>query len=319
MKLNEIEVGEIEPELGIVEWPMEMPSPFWPAPERLYHYTDIAGLKGIIENNSLWASAAYFLNDSSEIEYGCRLLLEELPYWIEPNKDSNRFAAHVLTALKSLFLHPHARLSRSMNIYVACFCESGNLLSQWRAYGQKGGYALGFHGSMNTSMESVGPFNLRLAKVIYMKQLQTQRIRRVLRDAIRAIDAEFGETVVTDVHLANEVVVLVEELLMDEIVRYKDPAFVDEREWRLVARLDFRRDPPEKKLSEESLFRFRSAGGYVVPFINLKPRDGKLPLASIRFGPSLNFNRYEDPMRLYLAAHGYSGVDVSGSGLPVIL
>ena len=40
---------------------------------QLFHYTTVAGLQGIIENNCLHASAAYFLNDSSEIEYGIRV------------------------------------------------------------------------------------------------------------------------------------------------------------------------------------------------------------------------------------------------------
>jgi hypothetical protein len=44
----------------------------------LYHYTTADGLKGIIENDELWATSAYFLNDSAEIIYGCRILKEAL-------------------------------------------------------------------------------------------------------------------------------------------------------------------------------------------------------------------------------------------------
>jgi hypothetical protein len=28
--------------------------------------------------------------------------------------------------------------------FVACFCENGNLLSQWRAYARTAGYSIGF-------------------------------------------------------------------------------------------------------------------------------------------------------------------------------
>jgi len=41
----------------------------------LYHYTTADGLKGIIEKNELWATSAYFLNDSAEITYGYGLLI----------------------------------------------------------------------------------------------------------------------------------------------------------------------------------------------------------------------------------------------------
>ena len=51
----------------------------------LYHYTDVEGLKGIIERNELWASSAYFLNDSAEITYGYGLLKEVLDDWLAKN------------------------------------------------------------------------------------------------------------------------------------------------------------------------------------------------------------------------------------------
>jgi hypothetical protein len=35
-----------------------------------FHYTTAQGLKGIIDGKCLWATAASYLNDASEIEYG---------------------------------------------------------------------------------------------------------------------------------------------------------------------------------------------------------------------------------------------------------
>jgi hypothetical protein len=42
--------------------------------EVIYHYTDAAGLFGIISNDELWASAPSSLNDASELSYGFQLL-----------------------------------------------------------------------------------------------------------------------------------------------------------------------------------------------------------------------------------------------------
>src|SRR5437868_12026730 len=56
-----------------------------PPKDLLFHYTTAEGLKGIIEKNELWATSAYFLNDSTEITYGCGLLKEVLDEWIAKN------------------------------------------------------------------------------------------------------------------------------------------------------------------------------------------------------------------------------------------
>ena len=44
-----------------------------PRPERLYHFTDCAGLIGIFEKRTIWASLATSLNDPSEVRYGLNL------------------------------------------------------------------------------------------------------------------------------------------------------------------------------------------------------------------------------------------------------
>jgi len=49
-----------------------------PAQNRLYHYTTAEGLRGIVESHELWATAAYYLNDSAEVAYGCKVVSEAL-------------------------------------------------------------------------------------------------------------------------------------------------------------------------------------------------------------------------------------------------
>ena len=44
----------------------------------LYHYTGIGGLLGMVENRKIWASNAYYLNDSKEILHSCDVLSEVL-------------------------------------------------------------------------------------------------------------------------------------------------------------------------------------------------------------------------------------------------
>jgi hypothetical protein len=110
----------------------------------LYHYTSAEGLRGIIENNELWATSAYYLNDSAEMFYGYNVLREVLDQWLKENtrtEDSITLglARQLRSSFEDLF---EKRLLKP--IYIACFCEKDNLLSQWRAYGQSGGYSIGF-------------------------------------------------------------------------------------------------------------------------------------------------------------------------------
>jgi hypothetical protein len=44
----------------------------------MYHYTTQAGLLGILRDNCIWATAAQYLNDSSEYAYGLGRITEGL-------------------------------------------------------------------------------------------------------------------------------------------------------------------------------------------------------------------------------------------------
>ena len=46
--------------------------------KNVYHYTDIAGFKSIMENRELWASHIAFMNDESEFSHGKNLFKEHL-------------------------------------------------------------------------------------------------------------------------------------------------------------------------------------------------------------------------------------------------
>ena len=49
-----------------------------PTPNPLYHYTDEAGLYGILKTGSLWLTDIYSLNDPSEFRHGVKKGLEHI-------------------------------------------------------------------------------------------------------------------------------------------------------------------------------------------------------------------------------------------------
>src|SRR5438067_11862582 len=109
------------------KWFVEL-TPAYPA--RIYHYTSAAGLQGMVENQRLWASAAYYMNDLSEIDYGLQLVSERVKRFKERGITSGiqRFLELLASYLEG------SEITRISTIYLLCFCESDNVLSQWRTY-----------------------------------------------------------------------------------------------------------------------------------------------------------------------------------------
>ena len=91
----------------------------------LYHYTDFAGLQGILKSHTLWATYNRVLNDASEQYYAERIIQDELTRLTSPESKTISFA--------------------DQKHFVTCFCQNVKLLSMWRTYADKGaGYCLGF-------------------------------------------------------------------------------------------------------------------------------------------------------------------------------
>src|SRR5580698_8671217 len=98
-------------------------------PSILYHYTTTEGLLGIIESKELWATNILFLNDTSELVDAFKLFASELE--ANPIKLGERKGWLQTMILPSLE-------TAEVDHFVVSFCENGDLLSQWRAYGAKG-------------------------------------------------------------------------------------------------------------------------------------------------------------------------------------
>jgi hypothetical protein len=117
---------------------------------------------------------------------------------------------------------------------------------------------------------------------------------------------------------------------MDEIVAFKNPAFEEEREWRIVARprlVELQRAEEPKGTNESQVtqgtaddIQYRHSKGALVPYLKLSPIDNeKLPIRSIRLGPSLDKLQMEYALYAFLLKYGFSSARLFGSQMPVIL
>lgn len=133
----------------------------------LMHYTDFAGLRGIVASGCLWATDAAFLNDASEIAHffdvrlkgviaatvrkrGAKLAqsIEVLTNMTKMGGFDKVVEAETVALVKSL-REATLTINRPFILSLCGAMSDGvrrsGLLSQWRAYGSDGGYAVVFN------------------------------------------------------------------------------------------------------------------------------------------------------------------------------
>jgi hypothetical protein len=156
-------------------------------PQVLWHYTDGAGLKGILEARKFWATEATFSNDAAEIHHGLGVWLDTVDGYVYTGKeakaalrvDEMREVAHRATASFG---------ARRLRLFLVCFCADGDVLSQWRAYGGSntaGGYALGFASPESSS-------GVQLRRVVYDREAQRRASTALVDALVRLADESIG-------------------------------------------------------------------------------------------------------------------------------
>jgi hypothetical protein len=253
-------------------------------PEKLCHYTDFWGLKGILETGTLWATYTQTLNDDSEIEYGLNVVREYVKQF--PDRDTG---VRLLTAIERT----------SERTFACCFCERSDLLSMWLTYAKRGGgYCLEFEGNHGLLASSFPPFPVRLPFKMSYGTLLPEAVRCMLQYA-----CQFAQP--------GEIEACVSASWMKKLaMRFKHPAFRHEQEWRIVIP-----DPPVLAM------RFRAGDADVKPYIELLPvapeGSRKLPLRRVVFGPTLRQDKViVETLGLMLEQYGYKGVPVESCGIP---
>ncbi|MGN7780480.1 DUF2971 domain-containing protein [Mycolicibacterium sp. 22603] len=118
----------------------------------VYHYTDPQACKGVIEKAELWGTDFRYLNDSQELVYTWAAFVERLENLVAESRepaDAYRAQLQALTLMNAKDL-----LQFDDAMFVACFTEVVDRVSQWTHYGAKGhGFALGFDADQISSLQ----------------------------------------------------------------------------------------------------------------------------------------------------------------------
>lgn len=236
------------------------------------------------------------------MQYGKNIVFKKIIEY-QNSPDSDEVTIPLLDQLKGLIEH----LESHFHIFVGCFCQENNILSQWRNYSaQGGGYSLGLKFNSQTKFSHYEDdlnrtSHVVLRKIIYNPAVQANYIKICLDYIINGCKewltsfTENGMDKPDDwfIIAANETV----DLLFDIILSCKDDIFSEEKEWRIIEVTwdDIKTD----------LYKFRNSNNRLIPYldtyifekIKAKPI---FPIESITYGPILEKEMTESVIKLYL-------------------
>jgi hypothetical protein len=260
----------------------------------LYHYTDLNGLVSIVENHDLWLTHSKYSNDSEEMTHGISVAKKTI-------EDAITARTH-----DPVYLDTLSKLSmQAEGVYICCFCEEDNLLSQWRGYGANG-TGVSLQMAPTEFANVAGPDNphglLRFWKVFYDPQIQTQIISQAIAYYAPSVNAGQDPMI-----LARKAA----DAIRFFIPTFKNSDFAEEKEWRLLF-------TPDPAITIQP--RFRVGRNMLVPFYSLHELTGaglpQLPLRQIRIGPSVYKQLNSESAKALLQRNGYLNVSVLVSDMP---
>lgn len=177
----------------------------------IYHYCNEFVFDSIIQQQKIWLSDIFKMNDSSELSWARELFVKVL----KENKElfKQEFRWYVINVVFSV--------DDSALPLIGCFSENGDLLSQWRAYADDAsGLSIGFFAPL--IYKGLG---VNINKVIYDERIQYVEILENLK-SLHEYWLKDGENYENIDPFAKGFAI--------DLNYYKNPGFFEEREIRIV-------------------------------------------------------------------------------------
>lgn len=287
------------------------------APEVLYHYTDAAGLDGILRGKTIRATHIDFMNDHGERHHTFGLL--ERVASMHPQYDTLRKLTGPMA---------ERDVVREHGTFVACFSELADSLGQWRSYANDGlGFAIGLDARAAPSANDIGlkndPFSDTFGPLLMRVVYDDEEKQQILREVIElGAGVRYSPKVRADRDCMAIAVNGARRLLSFCAMTFKLDAFEEEREWRLVwlgpFLWDGPRDPATPPTPELPL-KFRMTKYGFAPYLDWplahenEPRlKGASPVRSVVLGPK-HSDVTARTCEAFLRWNGYTDVPVARS------
>jgi hypothetical protein len=200
-------------------------------PPVLYHYTDGAGLLGVVSSGAIWLTDIFGLNDPSEIRHGIELALGVFEGKVAAGGAAALFHSQFAETLR-------VHIEDIATMFVASFSRSGDDLGQWRAYGNNGcGFALGFEGaSIEKTFAAIDPSRNTTIQIEYNESYLREVMGSLVSPAISLLSATESRGLSEEAirpflsFVANALGVA----LLHVALTFKHPGYANEVEYRFL-------------------------------------------------------------------------------------
>ncbi|AZI47257.1 DUF2971 domain-containing protein [Bacillus velezensis] len=309
--MRSLDISQLDPEL--------IPSVYETLPHMnnnidvLFHYTNIHGLKGIIESNKFWVSHAHFLNDKTEINYTLELSNKVFKEFCEnlPEKIEVMSGALVLSkqeAIKDLTKYYDVITNAVFNdsnysIYALSFCTNSDSNLLWSNYSNNDGYLikinfLKFRDCLREKTEHKEHIHAGL--VIYDMELQKKLLTKLFEFLLRVIKNILYQSVTLSVDQRSvdpaDALTYVHYTLTQYSIFFKDQCFSQEEELRIAITLS----------SNFDNYKCRVSNGAFIPYIEVDFE--KDCVEGITVGPKNNMDITINGLKHFLILNKYNHI-----------
>lgn len=300
-------------------------------PEIVYHYCSLESFLAIINNSTIRLTNISKSNDKDEIRYCFDAFEDTL------RKSCMEFSKKYIDniELKNFFseidydgLVTRAVANESLIYYAACFSSEPDLLSQWRGYADDGkGVAIGFYSRNFILAKDLK--NIKYNKIEYDMKAVKEELHNYIIEKLKKAHCKSNNNwdIAPYIDAINDIV----SGMVYNAVFYKNPAFREENEWRLVFypfgnirnllishktkdlssnQLFYDRmyEPIEYEKEYKGLIRekiqFRCTDDKIISYVDVNfDRIKEYMLADIVIGPKSNTD--DKDLRLFLMSNGY--------------
>lgn len=191
-----------------------------------YYYCSLETFLNIIKNKQIYLSDPLKMNDALEVLWYLNRLdderneneIESVFYMMKMRSNINFTFEELVDCLK---------FKGQRSVYISCFSKESDILSQWRSYADDGkGVSIGFN-----LEELAKADNLLIREIIYENKVVHDKGESDVENVADTIGTVLSEHKITDKE--EQIEVFLHELI-PELIKYKNPAFSEENEVRLI-------------------------------------------------------------------------------------